>query len=96
MWYISLAATTSQQLRKAAVFAHEDQQAIMTKFIDYLTKVCNKLFENRAHAEQVRQFVINQFPPSDCIPPPSASLIEIFEVITHHLLCDYFHYSPLV
>lgn len=58
--------------------------------------MCDRLFEKGVNIEQFRQFVTNQFCPRVCIPPPPASLKEIFEVITHHGLWDYFHYSPLV
>ena len=96
MYSFSLAAATSQEMSRAAVFAHENQQAIMDKFADFQTKVCNKLLKNGVDTEQLRQFLINQFPPGDCIPPHSASLIEIFKAITYHGLWDCYHYSPLV
>ena len=46
--------------------------------------------------EAFRVFVINQFPPGDCIPLPPTGLTEIFAAITRHGLWNYFHYSPLV
>ena len=58
--------------------------------------MCDKLFKNGVNVKQFRVFVMNQFPPGDCIPQPPASFTEIFEAITHHRLWDYFHYSPLV
>ena len=58
--------------------------------------MCNKLLKNGVDVEQFRLFVKNQFPPGDCIPPPPASLIEIFGAVTHHGLWDCLHYSPLV
>ena len=84
------------KLSKAAAFARENRQVITAKFADFQTKVCKKLFSNGVDIEQFRLFVANQFPPGDCIPPPPASLTEIFEAITHHGLWDCFHYSPLV
>ena len=83
-------------MSKAVVFAHENRQAITTKFAAFQTKVCNKLFKNGVNIKEFRLFVTNQFPPGDCIPPSPTSLTEIFEAITHHRLWDYFHYSPLV
>jgi len=80
---------------KAAVFARENRQAIMAKFADFQTNVCDKLFKNGVNTKHVRLYVINQFPPGGCIPPPPASLTEMFEAITHNGLWDYFHYSPL-
>lgn len=80
---------------KAAVFARENRQAIMAKFADFQTNVCDKLFKNGVNTEQVRLYVTSQFPPGGCIPPPPASLTEMFEAITHNGLWDYFHYSPL-
>ena len=68
----------------------------MAKFADFQTKVCNKLFKNGVDTKHVRQFVINQFPPGDWMPPPPVSLTKIFEAINHHGLWNYFHYSPLV
>ena len=68
----------------------------MGKFADFQTRVCDKLFRNGVDTEQVRLFVISQFPPGDCIPPPPASLTEVFKAITQHGLWNYFHYSPLV
>ena len=68
----------------------------MDKFAYFQTKVCDKLFRNGVDTEQVRLFVTNQFPPGDCIPPPPASLTEVFKAISQHGLWDYFHYSPLV
>ena len=79
-----------------AVFAHENRQAIMDKFADFQTRVCDKLFKNGVDTEQVRLFVTNQFPPGDFIPPLPASLTEVFKAITQHGLWNYFHYSPLV
>ena len=79
-----------------AEFAHENRQNITAKFGAFQTKVCDKLFKNGVDTEQFRLFVINQFPPGDCIPPPPASLTEIFKAITHHGLWDCLHYSPLV
>ena len=58
--------------------------------------MCSKLFKNGVDIEEFRLFVINQFPPGDCIPPTPASLNEIFEAITKHGLWNFFHYSPLV
>lgn len=92
--HLSTAATPEQS--KAAIFAHENRQAIKVRFADFQTKVCDKLLKNGVSIERFRLFVKNQFPPGDCIPPPPASLTEIFEAITHHHLWNYFHYSPLV
>jgi len=78
------------------VFARENHQAIRAKFAAFQTKVCNKLFKKNIDVKQFRLFVINQFPPGDCIPPASAGLTEIFQAITHNGLWDFFHYSPLV
>ena len=58
--------------------------------------MCSKLFETGINTEEFRQFVKNQFPPGDCIPPPPANVKEIFKSITRHGLWNYFHYSPLV
>ena len=88
--------TANQEQSRTAVFARENQQAIMDKFADFQTRVCDKLVKNGVDTQQVRLFVTNQFPPGDCIPPPSASLTEVFEAITHHRLWNFFHYSPLV
>ena len=88
-------STAAHKVSKAVVFAHENQQAIMDKFADFQTRVCDKLVRNGVDT-QVRLFVTNQFPPGDCIPPPPASLTEVFEAITHHRLWNFFHYSPLV
>ena len=85
-----------QEQNRAVVFARENQQAIMDKFADFQTKVCDKLVKNGVDTQQVRLFITNQFPPGDCIPPAPASLTEMFEAITHHHLWSYFHYSPLV
>ena len=90
------AATAYQEQKKANIFAHENQTAITAKFADFQTKVCDKLVKNGVDIELFRLFVENQFPPGDCIPPPPASLIEIFRAITHHGLWNYLHYSPLV
>ena len=68
----------------------------MTKFADFQTNVCDKLFCIGIDIKRFRLFVITQFSPGDCIPPLPTSLTEIFEAITHHGLWDYFHYSPLV
>ena len=92
---LSVAAST-HRLSAAAVFAHENLQAITNKFADFQTKVCDRLLTKEINMEQFRLFVKNQFPPGDCIPPPPASLTDIFEAITYHGLWDYFHYSPLV
>ena len=69
---------------------------IVAKFADLQTKVCDKLFKNGVNIKHFHLFVINQFPPGDCIPQPPASLMEIFKAITYHGLWDYLHYSPLV
>ena len=58
--------------------------------------MCSKLFKNGVDTEEFRLFVTNQFPPGDCIPPPPATMTEIFKAITYHGLWDFFHYSPLV
>ena len=86
----------SLQLSKSAAFALENKQAIMDKFADFQTNVCGKLFKKGVNIEEFRLFVTNQFPPGNCIPPPPASLTEIFESITRHGLWDCLHYSPLV
>ena len=59
-------------------------------------KVCNRLSKKRVSNRQFRLFLKNQFPPGEFIPPPPASLTEIFEAITSHGLWDFLHYSPLV
>ena len=94
--FFLLAAATSQELSIAADFVRENRQLIMHKFAAFQSKVCNTLLRNAVDAEEFRLFVTNQFPPGDCIPPPPASLTEIFKAISHHGLWDYFHYSPLV
>ena len=96
MFIITVPTAGATHMSRAAVFARENRYAITAKFADFQTKVCKKLFSNGVDIEQFRLFVANQFPPGDCIPPPPASLTEIFEAITHHGLWDYFHYSPLV
>ena len=58
--------------------------------------MCNKLVEKGVNIEQFSLFVKNQFPPGNCIPPPPATVTDIFGAITHHGLWDYFHFSPLV
>ena len=55
-----------------------------------------KLLQNGVNSEEVRQFVINLFPPGECFPPSLANLLKLFEAITYHGLWDCFHYSPLV
>ena len=77
-------------------FAYENRQAITAKFAAFQKNVCGKLLKNKVNAEVFRLFVINQFPPGNCIPPPPACLHEIFEAITKHGLWDFLHYSPLV
>ena len=89
-------AATTHELSKAAVFAHENRQAITAKFAAFQIKVCDRLFKNGVNTEQFWLFVTNQFPPGECIPPPPASLTEIFQAITCHGLWDFWHYSPLV
>ena len=89
-------STAHQEQSRAAVFAHENQQAIKYKFADFQTNVCNKLIKNGVDIQQVQLFVRNQFSPGDCIPLAPSSLTEIFEAITYHRLWNYFHYSPLV
>ena len=84
------------ELNKAETFARENRQAIVTKFADFQTNVCDKLFCIGIDINCFRLFVITQFPPGDCIPPLPTTLTEIFEAITRHGLWDYFHYSPLV
>lgn len=66
------------------------------KFASFQNKVCNKLFNLGIDIEQIRCFVKKQFPPGDFIPPPPATLMEIFDAVTYHGMWDYFHYSPLV
>ena len=58
--------------------------------------MCDKLLKNGVDTEKFRLFVMNQFSPGDCIPPPPASVTEIFKAITRHGLWDYFNYSPLM
>ena len=89
-------STAHQEQSRSAVFACENQQAIMDKFADFQTKVCDKLIKNGVDSEQVRLFITNQFAPGKYIPPPPTSLTTMFEAITHHRLWNYFHYSPLV
>ena len=78
------------------MFAHENQAAITAKFADFQTKVCDELVKNGVDTEMFRLFVESLFPPGDFIPPPPASLIEIFRAITRHGLWDYFHFYPLM
>ena len=92
----SAVAFGHQEPSKAAVFAHENQQAIKDRFADFQTNVCSKLLKSGVDTEEFRLYVINQFPPGKCIPPPPANLTEMFKAITYHGLWDYFHYSPLV
>ena len=88
--------TAHQKPSKTAGFTRENRQAIQAKFADFQTKVCNKLSKKGVSIKEFRSFVINQFPPGDCIPSSPNSLAEVFDAITHHGLWDYFHYSPLV
>ena len=90
------AAASHKTPSKTAAFARENWQAITAKFGAFQTNVCQKLLKNGVGTEQLRLFVANQFPPGDFIPPPPASLTEIFEAVTTHRLWDCLHYSPLV
>ena len=78
------------------MFAYENKAAITAKFAEFKMKVCDKLVKNGVDLELFRGFVESLFPPGDFIPPPPASLIEIFRAITRHGLWDYLHYSPLI
>ena len=93
--YYWFADPSAQGLSRAVVFARENHQVIMGKFADFQTNVCEKLIKNGVDTQVFRQYVTNQFPPGDCIPPPPANMIEIFKAITYQGLWDYFHYSPL-
>ena len=95
-FFVCAATSACQELSKAAEFARENQQAIKAKFANFQTDVCDKLIKNEIDTEKFRLFVMNQFPPGDCIPPSPASLTEIFKAITRHGLWDYFNYSPLI
>jgi len=93
LYHLSAAVSTHQEV------THEDcanRHLINDKFKDFQAKVCSKLFKTGINTEEFRQFVKNQFPPGDCIPPPPANVKRIFESITRHGLWNYFHYSPLV
>ena len=92
----SAVASGHHESSKAAVFAHENRQAIMDRFADFQTNVCSKLLKNGVDTEEFRLYVIHRFPPGECIPPPPANLMEVFKAITHHGLWDYYNYSPLV
>ena len=92
----SAVASGHQEPSKAAVFAQENRQTIMSKFADFQTNVCSKLLKSGVDTEEFRLYVINQFSPGKCIPSPPANLMEVFQAITYHGLWDYFHYSPLV
>ena len=85
-----------QEQSRPALFAHENHQTILDKFANFQRNVCDKLLTDGVDTEQVRLFVMNQFPPGDFIPPPPTSLTEVFMAITQHGLWNYFHYSPLV
>ena len=54
------------------------------------------MIKNGVDIEEVRLFVVDLFPPGDCIPQSPTDLTEVFEAITHHGLWDSVHYSPLV
>lgn len=92
VFHFSAASTET----KTVVFARENREVINSKFAEFQTKVCDKLFENNVNIRQFRLFAKNQFSPGDCIPPPPASLIDIFEAITSNGLWNCLHYSPLV
>ena len=93
---LTAAVSSHLKLSKAVVFARENLQAIMDKFAVFQTNVCSKLLKSGVDPEEFRLYVINQFPPGECIPPSPANLTEVFKAITYHGLWDYFHYSPLV
>ena len=95
-FFWSAVASGHQELSKAAVFAHENRQAIMDRFADFQKNVCSKLLKNGVDTEEFRLYVISRFPPGECIPPPPANLMEVFKAITYHGLWDCYHYSPLV
>ena len=74
----SVAASTDQELSRAAVFANENRQATTTKFIVFQKKVCDKLFNNGVSTKQFQFLATNQFPPGECILKHTISLTEIF------------------
>ena len=78
------------------MFAHDNQATITAKFADFQMKVCGKLVKNGVDIELFGLYVRNLFPPGDFVPPPPASIIEIFSAITRHGLWDHLHYSPLM
>ena len=96
LYCIALATYAYQELSKAAYFASENRQAITAKFANFQTKVYEKLQKKRVDIKTFQLFVMNQFPPGDCIPQQPTGLQEIFGAITRHGLWNYFHYSPLV
>ena len=95
LFHLSTAAPT-HELSEAAIPAPQSRENIRAKFVTFQKKVCNKLFNLGVDIEQIRLFIKKQFPPGDFIPPPPATLIEIFKAVTQHGLWNYFHYSPLV
>ena len=90
------AAVPTHELSEAVIPVPPSWEDIRAKFATFQKNVCNKLFNLGVDIEQIRLFVKKQFPPGDFVPPPSATLIVIFEAVTQHGLWNYFHYSPLV
>jgi len=78
----------------AVAFARQNQLKINTKFGNLLEHSCKKLREKRINIQDFCRFLEGLFPPGKCIPE-SSSIDEIFKVITHNKLWDYWNYSPL-
>ena len=85
---------TRQEDSCAIAIVKQSQQKINSKFGALLEDSCKKLREKQINMKDFCRFLEGLFPPRDCIPE-SSSIDEIFKVITHNKLWDYWNYFPL-
>jgi len=83
-----------EEVSGAVAIARQNRQRINSEFGDLLEHSCKKLREKQINIQDFCRFLEGFFPPGDCITE-SSSVDEIFKVISHNKLWDYWNYFPL-
>jgi len=102
LWFLLIHALDSipctahpiEEVSSAVAIARRNRQTINSEFGDLLEHSCKKLREKKINIQDFCRFLEGFFPPGDCIPE-SSSVDEIFKVISHNKLWDYWNYFPL-
>ena len=89
-------STLGSECKASVEVARQSLIKIKQSFAALLKNVAVKFKSKQdLDLEVFRFFIVNLFPPGECIPAQSSNVITIFEAVSRNGLWSYWHYTPV-